>query len=147
MKIGIINCIEFSQFFAQVGFRCPSRRNPSDHFLRCVNSDFDHVNATLRGSLKILKKTVFTLSLPLSVCRARSLFLSLAHSRSFFSLPSLSPPISFLSLASALSLANSLVLCLPHSALFFSLGSAPSPSTFISICITFSPLHKLWSLF
>ncbi|KAF3636322.1 ABC transporter G family member 11 [Capsicum annuum] len=27
-------------------------RNPSDHFLRCVNSDFDKVKATLRGSIK-----------------------------------------------------------------------------------------------
>ncbi|CAA6668973.1 unnamed protein product [Spirodela intermedia] len=45
-----------TEFFAHVGFRCPSRRNPSDHFLRCINSDFDHVNATLRGSLKIRNK-------------------------------------------------------------------------------------------
>ncbi|KAJ0976111.1 hypothetical protein J5N97_018076 [Dioscorea zingiberensis] len=45
------------KFFAEVGFPCPSRRNPSDHFLRCVNSDFDRVNATLRGSLKHLAET------------------------------------------------------------------------------------------
>ncbi|GAB2246124.1 hypothetical protein Droror1_Dr00001617 [Drosera rotundifolia] len=37
-------------FFAQAGFPCPSRRNPSDHFLRCINSDFDKVTATLLGS-------------------------------------------------------------------------------------------------
>ncbi|XP_020254560.1 ABC transporter G family member 12-like [Asparagus officinalis] len=42
-----------TKFFAEVGFPCPSRRNPSDHFLRCINSDFDQVNATLKGSLKI----------------------------------------------------------------------------------------------
>ncbi|XXG83569.1 hypothetical protein AAC387_Pa10g1296 [Persea americana] len=42
-----------TEFFAEVGFPCPSRRNPSDHFLRCVNSDFDRVNATLKGSLRI----------------------------------------------------------------------------------------------
>ncbi|XP_008790946.1 ABC transporter G family member 15-like [Phoenix dactylifera] len=42
-----------TKFFAEVGFPCPSRRNPSDHFLRCINSDFDHVNATLKGSIKI----------------------------------------------------------------------------------------------
>ncbi|KAL3529931.1 hypothetical protein ACH5RR_009253 [Cinchona calisaya] len=38
------------KFFADSGFRCPSRRNPSDHFLRCTNSDFDYVNASLMGS-------------------------------------------------------------------------------------------------
>ncbi|THU71337.1 hypothetical protein C4D60_Mb04t00340 [Musa balbisiana] len=42
-----------TKFFAEVGFPCPSRRNPSDHFLRCVNSDFDHVNATMKGSMKL----------------------------------------------------------------------------------------------
>lgn len=41
------------QFFAEAGFPCPSRRNPSDHFLRCINSDFDIVTATLKGSQRI----------------------------------------------------------------------------------------------
>ena len=41
------------QFFAQAGFPCPALRNPSDHFLRCVNSDFDKVRATLKGSMKL----------------------------------------------------------------------------------------------
>ena len=41
------------QFFAETGFPCPSRRNPSDHFLRCVNSDFDDVAATMKGSMKL----------------------------------------------------------------------------------------------
>ncbi|GFQ02783.1 ABC transporter g family member 15 [Phtheirospermum japonicum] len=42
-----------TKFFAEAGFRCPSRRNPSDHFLRCINSDFDIVTATLKGSLRL----------------------------------------------------------------------------------------------
>eukprot|EP01018_Ginkgo_biloba_P007526 Gb_26722 [translate_table: standard] len=29
------------QFFAINGFRCPSLRNPSDHYLRTINSDFE----------------------------------------------------------------------------------------------------------
>ncbi|CAI0450163.1 unnamed protein product [Linum tenue] len=41
------------QFFAHAGFPCPSKRNPSDHFLRCVNSDFDAVTTTLKGSQRI----------------------------------------------------------------------------------------------
>lgn len=41
---------DFLQFFAEAGFPCPRRRNPSDHFLRCINSDFDTVTATLKGS-------------------------------------------------------------------------------------------------
>ncbi|KAH7438230.1 hypothetical protein KP509_04G006500 [Ceratopteris richardii] len=40
------------EFFAQAGFPCPPRRNPSDHFLRCVNSDFDKVRQTLNTTLK-----------------------------------------------------------------------------------------------
>ncbi|KAL5743905.1 hypothetical protein ACOSQ2_027021 [Xanthoceras sorbifolium] len=34
------------KFFAEAGFPCPTRRNPSDHFLRCINSDFDKISAT-----------------------------------------------------------------------------------------------------
>ncbi|KAI6674332.1 hypothetical protein NL676_002238 [Syzygium grande] len=43
---------EAYEFFAQAGFPCPALRNPSDHFLRCINSDFDKVKATLKGSMK-----------------------------------------------------------------------------------------------
>ncbi|BAT91171.1 hypothetical protein VIGAN_06248400 [Vigna angularis var. angularis] len=38
------------QFFAKAGFPCPSRRNPSDHFLRCINSDFDAVTTKITAS-------------------------------------------------------------------------------------------------
>ncbi|KAK6937179.1 ABC transporter-like, ATP-binding domain [Dillenia turbinata] len=41
------------EFFAEAGFPCPTKRNPSDHFLRCVNSDFDSVSATLIRSRRI----------------------------------------------------------------------------------------------
>jgi len=41
------------KFFAESGFPCPKKRNPSDHFLRCINSDFDTVTATLKGSQRI----------------------------------------------------------------------------------------------
>lgn len=44
---------EAYEFFAQAGFPCPSLRNPSDHFLRCINADFDKVKATLKGSMKL----------------------------------------------------------------------------------------------
>ncbi|EPS59881.1 hypothetical protein M569_14924, partial [Genlisea aurea] len=42
-----------TKFFAEAGFPCPSRRNPSDHFLRCINSDFDVVTATIKGSQRL----------------------------------------------------------------------------------------------
>ncbi|KAK4765866.1 hypothetical protein SAY87_007508 [Trapa incisa] len=44
---------EAYEFFAQAGFACPSLRNPSDHFLRCVNADFDKVRSTLKGSMRL----------------------------------------------------------------------------------------------
>ncbi|KAL5993358.1 ABC transporter G member 11 [Asimina triloba] len=44
---------EAYEFFAQAGFPCPTLRNPSDHFLRCINADFDKVKATLKGSIKL----------------------------------------------------------------------------------------------
>nr|XP_016511792.1 PREDICTED: ABC transporter G family member 15-like isoform X3 [Nicotiana tabacum] len=40
-------------FYADSGFPCPTRRNPADHFLRCINSDFDDVTAALIGSQRI----------------------------------------------------------------------------------------------
>ncbi|XP_015698945.2 ABC transporter G family member 12-like [Oryza brachyantha] len=47
------------QFFAETGFPCPSRRNPSDHFLRCVNADFDDVAAAMKGSMKLRAEADF----------------------------------------------------------------------------------------
>lgn len=38
------------QFFANAGFPCPPMRNPSDHYLRFINSDFDKVNDSLTHS-------------------------------------------------------------------------------------------------
>ncbi|KAG6400623.1 hypothetical protein SASPL_137464 [Salvia splendens] len=41
------------EFFAEAGFPCPHTRSPSDHYLRCINSDFDYVNTALMGSQRI----------------------------------------------------------------------------------------------
>eukprot|EP00252_Welwitschia_mirabilis_P024923 TRINITY_DN7606_c0_g2_i1.p1 TRINITY_DN7606_c0_g2~~TRINITY_DN7606_c0_g2_i1.p1 ORF type:complete len:488 (+),score=87.47 TRINITY_DN7606_c0_g2_i1:205-1464(+) len=41
------------QFFAQAGFPCPTNRNPADHFLRCINTDFDKVKKSLCGAHKL----------------------------------------------------------------------------------------------
>ncbi|KAI3415185.1 ABC transporter domain-containing protein [Psidium guajava] len=35
------------EFFADAGFPCPRRRNPADHFLRCICLDFDSATANL----------------------------------------------------------------------------------------------------
>ncbi|XP_038693212.1 ABC transporter G family member 15-like isoform X2 [Tripterygium wilfordii] len=36
------------EFFAEAGFPCPRRRDPPDHFLRCITSDFNKIVATLK---------------------------------------------------------------------------------------------------
>ncbi|CAL2272268.1 unnamed protein product [Prunus armeniaca] len=41
------------KFFADAGFPCPTRKNPPDHFLRCVSSDFDKVITALMISQRI----------------------------------------------------------------------------------------------
>ncbi|KAL2643418.1 hypothetical protein R1flu_011005 [Riccia fluitans] len=40
------------QFFANAGFPCPALRNPSDHYLRTINSDFDRVTENLKFGSK-----------------------------------------------------------------------------------------------
>ncbi|KAL2644818.1 hypothetical protein R1flu_012405 [Riccia fluitans] len=41
------------EFFCAAGFPCPALRNPSDHFLRAINADFDRVKRTVKGSFKL----------------------------------------------------------------------------------------------
>jgi ABC-type multidrug transport system ATPase subunit len=41
------------EFFEQASFPYPPLRNPSDHFIRCINSDFDRVKATPKGSYRL----------------------------------------------------------------------------------------------
>ena len=55
------------QFFAKAGFPCPSRRNPSDHFLRCINSDFDAVTTTMMACQRV------------HVCMSNNLFYLYSH--------------------------------------------------------------------
>lgn len=37
----------WEKFFADAGFPCPTTRNPSDHFLMCINLDFDLIAEAL----------------------------------------------------------------------------------------------------
>ncbi|XP_073103925.1 ABC transporter G family member 1 isoform X7 [Elaeis guineensis] len=54
-----------NEFFAQNGFPCPSLRNPSDHYLRTINKDFDEEilkgcssqSKTAAGAIDILIKS------------------------------------------------------------------------------------------
>ncbi|KAH7511837.1 hypothetical protein FEM48_Zijuj12G0024800 [Ziziphus jujuba var. spinosa] len=46
------------KFFADAGFPCPTRKNPPDHFLRCISSDFDKIYATLKQSQKNYESTM-----------------------------------------------------------------------------------------
>ncbi|VFQ95549.1 unnamed protein product [Cuscuta campestris] len=64
------------EFFTDSGSPCPSRRSPSDHFLRCINSDFDIVTETLIGSQRIKdprESSGSAIYLPTSEIRARLL--------------------------------------------------------------------------
>ncbi|RDX84345.1 ABC transporter G family member 15, partial [Mucuna pruriens] len=57
-------------FFARAGFPCPSRRNPSDHFLRCINSDFDALTTTTMTSQRIHEGMSLTGSLSSAAIKA-----------------------------------------------------------------------------
>lgn len=73
-------------FFAEAGFPCPSLRNPSDHFLRCVNNDFDKVKATLKGSMKLrFERTDDPLDRVTTAEATRTLIASYKTSPIFFS--------------------------------------------------------------
>ncbi|CAL1385694.1 unnamed protein product [Linum trigynum] len=41
------------KFFADSGFPCPTRRNPPDHFLRCITPEFDQVLAALKQTQRM----------------------------------------------------------------------------------------------
>ncbi|CAL1352422.1 unnamed protein product [Linum trigynum] len=41
------------KFFADSGFPCPIRRNPPDHFLRCITPEFDQVLAALKQTQRM----------------------------------------------------------------------------------------------
>ncbi|CAI0374928.1 unnamed protein product [Linum tenue] len=41
------------KFFADSGFPCPIRRNPPDHFLRCIAPEFDQVLAALKQTQRL----------------------------------------------------------------------------------------------
>ncbi|XP_054778462.1 ABC transporter G family member 15-like isoform X2 [Prosopis cineraria] len=41
------------EFFANAGFPCPTRRNPSDHFLLCVNLDFELIATSSNSAMDV----------------------------------------------------------------------------------------------
>lgn len=45
------------QFFDEAGFPCPTRGNPSDHFLRCINSDFDKTFTFIASKTCVCRET------------------------------------------------------------------------------------------
>ncbi|KAJ4724326.1 ABC transporter G family member [Melia azedarach] len=60
-----------AKFFAEAGFPCPTRRNPSDHFLQCINSDFDVITEILTESQRICENTLDPLrNLPIAEIKA-----------------------------------------------------------------------------
>ncbi|XP_019444055.1 PREDICTED: ABC transporter G family member 15-like isoform X2 [Lupinus angustifolius] len=60
------------KFFADAGFPCPTRRNPSDHFLMCTNLDFDLITETLaRLQLSTLTSSNFVVKMRTAQIRAK----------------------------------------------------------------------------
>lgn len=58
------------KFFADAGFPCPTRRNPSDHYLLCINLDFELIAATLeRTHLNLATSTNSILGMKTSEIR------------------------------------------------------------------------------
>ncbi|KAJ8765652.1 hypothetical protein K2173_014774 [Erythroxylum novogranatense] len=49
------------EFFASTGFRCPTMRNPSDHYLRTINKDFDDDTERGVGVPSSTEQTINTL--------------------------------------------------------------------------------------
>ncbi|EFJ19129.1 hypothetical protein SELMODRAFT_419476 [Selaginella moellendorffii] len=50
------DAMEASTFFESAGFPCPLRRNPSDHYLRVINSDFDNVQNKFKEDIETQEK-------------------------------------------------------------------------------------------
>jgi len=63
-----------ADFFADAGLRCPAMRNPSDHFLHCINTDFTVRRAT---ALSFLRSSSRRPKFAASMRRPLSLTLSL----------------------------------------------------------------------
>ncbi|KAK7378131.1 hypothetical protein VNO80_03568 [Phaseolus coccineus] len=58
------------KFFADAGFPCPTRRNPSDHFLMCINLDFDFITEVLERTQLCLTSSQSTMGMRKSEIRS-----------------------------------------------------------------------------